>query len=82
MSVSKSENENDAEIRGWFGTLSDKMEKMERLMGYEQDDSEKFLEIIDDLEEIIIDIKDYFETKYYPVPRSGTPPHEEIKNEK
>jgi hypothetical protein len=34
---------------------------------------------VDDLEEIITAIKDYFESKDYPVPRAETPPHEKMK---
>jgi hypothetical protein len=74
MSVS-----NDDEVRGWFSTLSEKFEKMQGLMDYEQDDSDDFLEIVEDLEEIITAIKDYFESKDYPVPRAETPPHEKMK---
>jgi len=55
--VDKSNSIIDCSIRGWFGTLSDKFEDMEYLMGYEQYDTEEFLDIVDEIEEIIIDIK-------------------------
>jgi len=43
--------------RGWFNTLAFKFEEIHGLMEYEQDDPEEFLVLVDDLEQIIINIK-------------------------
>jgi hypothetical protein len=47
--------------RGWFNTLAFKFEEIHGLMEYEQDDPDEFLALVDDLEKIIIDIKERLE---------------------
>jgi len=62
--------------RGWFFAIYEKCEDMLFLMEYEQDDPDEFLVLVDDLEQIIINIKDHLKTKYA-LPRTASSSDEE-----